>query len=311
MTTLLVGLDWGTTHLRAYRYGDAGAVLESRALSFGIRQLPSGGFAQAFEEATTGWPDAPVIACGMVGSRNGWRETPYLDTPADVSRLAHALTPLPLADGRTLHLVSGLRDPERPDVMRGEETQIVGVLAQHADMPWSGTLLLPGTHSKWVRITEGVVTGFATMMTGELYGLLSRHSILGGASADAAHDDAAFLRGVHAARDSGAAGGLSSLFSARALMLDGALTADAVPSYLSGLLIGDELRAAIAAGWADAALPVQMVGSAALCPRYADAAGVFGLRLRQAPENTTAHGLWQVATAAGLIDHASARVPTP
>ena len=311
MSTGLIGLDWGSTQLRAYRYGGAGDVLERRALAFGIRQLPPGGFAQALADAVAGWPELPLIACGMVGSRNGWRETPYMDTPTDVAGLAQALTALPLPDGRMLHLVTGLRDPGRPDVMRGEETQIVGVLAQHAQGPWSGTLLLPGTHSKWVRVSDGMVRGFATMMTGELYGVLCRHSMLGPVSADPAHDDAAFLRGARAARDSGTAGGLTRLFSTRALMLDGALTPAAVPSYLSGLLIGDELRAALAAGWADAAVPVLTVGEPALCRRYADAAPVFGLRLTQAPDDTAAQGLWRLAAAAGLIEHISARVTTP
>jgi len=308
----LIGLDWGSTHLRAYLYGAGGTVLEQRALPYGIRQLPAGGFAQAFQEAVAEWPDEPAIACGMVGSRNGWHEVPYLDTPADVANLAHALTPLATPDDRVLHLVPGLRDGARPDVMRGEETQIVGALAQHGDAAWSGSFLLPGTHSKWVRVAGGTVTGFATMMTGELYGLLRRHSILGAVADGAeAEDDAAFRRGVLAARDSGAAGGLTRLFAARALMLDGALAEASVPSYLSGLLIGDELRAALAAGWSAAAAEIRLIGDAGLCRRYAAAAALFGLHTAQAPAHTTALGLWRLAAAAGLTETHAPRVSAP
>ncbi|QNJ99767.1 2-dehydro-3-deoxygalactonokinase [Dyella telluris] len=307
MSTTLIGLDWGSTHLRAYRYDAQGAVLEKRALAHGIRHLPEGGFPVAFAQATDGWPDVPVLACGMVGSRNGWQEVPYLDTPTGVDRLADALTAMTTPDGRTLHLVPGLRDPGRPDVMRGEETQIVGVMAQSPDVARKGTLLLPGTHSKWVSLRDGVVTGFATMMTGELFGLLTQHSILGAQLPPAVDDAHAFVRGVDMARDSGAAGALSRVFSARTLMLDGTLPASSVPDYLSGLLIGDELRMAIAAGWADVQSQVHMVGEGPLCDRYLQAAARFGLAVQAAPDATTSHGLWRIADAAGLTStHATA-----
>ncbi|WP_109123499.1 2-dehydro-3-deoxygalactonokinase [Dyella sp. C11] len=299
--THLIGLDWGSTHLRAYRYDGLGRVLEKRALPFGIRQLPDGGFQAAFAQAVDQWPEVPVLACGMVGSRNGWLEVPYLDTPTSVERLAHALTTMATPDGRTLHLVPGLRDPSRPDVMRGEETQVVGVVTQSPDVARHGCLLLPGTHSKWVSLREGSVAGFATVMTGELFGLLKEHSILGAQLPPAVDDDEAFLRGVDMARDSGAAGAFSRVFSARTLMLDGTLPATAVPDYLSGLLIGDELRMAMAAGWVDANTHVLMVGEGPLCDRYLKAAKRFALDIHAAPDATTSHGLWRIAQAAALV----------
>ena len=306
MSAALIGLDWGSTHLRAYLFDENGAVRDTRTLPHGIRQLPAGGFPEAFALAVHGWPVLPALACGMVGSRNGWREVPYLDTPTDVDRLARQLTRMETPEAHPLYLIPGLRDPRRPDVMRGEETQIVGVLARE---PATARLLLPGTHSKWVRLQDGDVTGFATVMTGELYGLLRQHSILGAALPAARDDEEAFRRGVAAARDSGPAGALSRLFSARALMLDGQLDAAAVPDYLSGLLIGEELRMALAAGWADAGDAIPMVGEGPLCDRYARAADAFGLRLTRAPEGTTAHGLWRIAAAAGLVSP-QATVPT-
>ena len=297
MSASLIGLDWGSTHLRAYLYGADGQVLDTRALPHGIRHLPAGGFAEAFALAVRQWPVLPVLACGMVGSRNGWQEVPYLDTPTGVERLAQQLTRLTTPGGHALYLIPGLRDPQRPDVMRGEETQIAGVLAR---APATTRLLLPGTHSKWVRLSDGIVTGFATVMTGELYGLLRQHSILGAALPEARDDEQAFHRGVTAALDSAAAGGLSRLFSARALMLDGALDPASVADYLSGLLIGEELRMALAAGWADAKDNIPMVGEAPLCDRYRRAADVFGVQLSRAPDGTTADGLWRIAAAAGL-----------
>lgn len=300
MNTALIGLDWGSTQLRAYLYDGQGQVLEKRTFSHGIRHLPEGGFAAAFAQAVGHWPEVPVLACGMVGSRNGWLEVPYLDTPTSVDRLAGALSALD-ASGRTLHLVPGLRDPARPDVMRGEETQVAGVVAQSPEVARHGCLLLPGTHSKWVSLRDGVVSGFATVMTGELFGLLTQHSILGAQLPPAIDDDHAFRRGVSMARDSGAAGALSRVFSARTLMLDGVLAPSSVSDYLSGLLIGDEMRIAVAAGWADPSSSVHMVGEGALCDRYLKAADMFGLTVHKAPDATTSHGLWRIAQAAGLI----------
>ncbi|HET6555022.1 MAG TPA: 2-dehydro-3-deoxygalactonokinase [Dyella sp.] len=301
MTTRLIGLDWGSTHLRAYRFGERGEVEAVRALPCGIRQLPADGFADAFAQAVDGWPLAPVIACGMVGSRNGWLEVPYLDTPVRIDRLAAALTPLATAEGRIVHIVPGLRDPSRPDVMRGEETQVAGVLAQDERAASHARLLLPGTHSKWVRVQDGAVGGFATVMTGELYGLLNQHSILGAALPTPVADDSAFQRGVTMARDSGPAGALSRVFAARTLMLDGVLAPTSVADFLSGLLIGEELRMALAAGWVQPNDTVTMVGDDALCARYLRAAGAFDLRIANAPDDTTAHGLWRIASEARLI----------
>lgn len=301
MTTTLVGLDWGSTHLRAYRYDAEGQVEEKRVFPHGIRRLPEGGFAEAFAQAVEHWPDVPVLACGMVGSRNGWKEVPYLDTPTSVDRLAGALTCLETPNGRTIHLVPGLRDPQRPDVMRGEETQVVGALAFSPSIGQRGCLLLPGTHSKWVSLRDGAVAGFATLMTGELFSVLLQHSILGAQLPESSGDEQAFHRGVVAARDSAAAGALSRVFSARTLMLDSVLAAGSVADYLSGLLIGDELRIALAAGWLEPRTTVQMVGEGPLCERYLKAAAVFGIDIDTAPDNTTAHGLWRIASAAGLV----------
>ena len=308
----LIGLDWGTSSLRAMLFDGEGNVHETRHRPWGARQLPEGGFAAALAAITEGWPPCPMLAAGMVGSRQGWREVPYVEAPADAHALAHGLLAVDLGDGRQLHIVPGVRDSARPDVMRGEETQVVGALELEPRLPEGTPLVLPGTHSKWVRLVQRRIAGFATLMTGELFALLRGHSILAvpdapppaGIDAGRHFDD-----GVRAARESGAAGALTRLFGARTLMLDGRLPAAAVPDYLSGLLIGEEWRAALAAGWLDRGIAPVLVGDEALCQRYRRAAAVFGLPAPAWIADAAARGLWRIAHAAGLAGVPHSPVP--
>lgn len=299
----LIALDWGTSSLRAYLLGAAGAIVDVRQRPWGVRNLPAGGFDAALADVTQDWPHCVRIAAGMVGARGGWREMPYLDVPADVAQLAGSLGEVRAADGEPVYLVSGLRDTRRPDVMRGEETQILGAIARDPALGANATLLLPGTHSKWADVRAGRVTGFRTAMTGEIYALLLKHSVLGaGIDHDAPTDDpAAFLRGVREARDSGNAGALSRIFTVRAHWLGGTLSVDELPSYLSGLLIGEEIRGMTAGRDAADAAPITMVGDAALCARYGKALHEFGMSANTAPDDVAAHGLWRIAISAGLI----------
>lgn len=297
----LIGLDWGTSSLRAWRYDGAGRIAETRARPWGIRQLPDGGYDAALADITAGWPALPRLACGMVGSRGGWREAPYLDLPADAAHLGDALAGVRAADGMDVHLVPGLRDPCGPDVMRGEETQLAGALALRPELAAASSFILPGTHSKWAVVRDGAVTGFRTLMTGELFAVLRQHSILGATGVEAFDDAIAFERGVATARDSGAAGALNRLFSARALMLDGALAPASVPDYLSGLLIGEEFRAALADGLARRDMPLQLIGDDALCERYRRAAALFDIVLPPPLQDAAARGLWRIAVQAGIV----------
>jgi len=297
----LIGLDWGTSSLRAYHLDGTGQIEEIRHRPWGLRQLPDGGFDAALSVITQGWPALPRLACGMVGSRGGWREMPYLDLPAGATELGHALGRLTAADGMDVHIVPGLRDTHGPDVMRGEETQLVGALALRPALAGASSWILPGTHSKWATVRDGAVTGFRTLMTGELFAVLQQHSILGTGVTPAATNPEAFTRGVVAARDSGAAGALSRLFSARALMLDGTLAPQTVPDYLSGLLVGEEFRAALADGLARHDTPLRLIGDVALCERYCHAATHFDIELDPPLVDAAAHGLWQLAVQAGLV----------
>ena len=162
----LVALDWGTTSLRAWLLDGRGRVLDSARAPRGVMQVAGGDFAGALGDVTAAWPSLPAIAAGMVGSAQGWVEAPYLPCPASPGDLAGALVQAP---GRELWIVPGvLRPGDHPDVMRGEETQIAGALALRPDLAADARLVLPGTHSKWARVSAGRVASFTTYMTGEV-----------------------------------------------------------------------------------------------------------------------------------------------
>ena len=319
MQAQLIALDWGTSSLRTYKLGPAGRVLEQRSLATGIMHLPgeprdiagvrcSDGFELAFDAACGDWLDAqpglPVIACGMVGSAQGWSEATYRNTPVDVASLGQALHTVRSLRGVDVHIVPGvIEQVGLPNVMRGEETQVLGVLQ---NLSASGELLigLPGSHSKWVEVVDGCITHFDTFMTGELFAVLSKHSLLGRTQQSAEQFQAdAFDRGVHVALSAdGQRGVLSTLFSTRTLGLTGELAPDQQPDYLSGLLIGHEL-----AGLPGAAKhkPIILVGAAPLCARYQRALSLCGFAHVSLAQEATERGLWQLALAAGLLPPAT------
>lgn len=291
----LVALDWGSSSLRAYLLGEGGQILDRRSEPWGILQLPEGDFRSAFDRITAGWSSAsapvPAIASGMVGSAQAWVEAAYVDLPAGAEQLARGLAPVP---DTPLRIVPGIAQRgSSPDVMRGEETQIVGALTAKPELG-DALVVLPGTHSKWVRLSAGRVREFTTYMTGELFAVLRAHSILGRlapvGTGDSGAGDAAFARGVLAAQRS--AGGLAPLlFSARASVLVGDLPAASSLEFLSGLLIGDELRAGLAAGQAPAAL----IGDPALCARYVAALEQLGISDVPILADAAPAGLWAIA----------------
>ena len=244
MTADWIAVDWGTTRLRAWAMQGPAAV-QSRNSDKGMGGLARDAFEPALLDLIHDWLPAsgrmPVIACGMVGARTGWTEADYRATPCTPLDPLRATRPA-VHDARLdVRILPGLSQAAPPDVMRGEETQIAGFLA--SDPGFDGTLCLPGTHCKWVRITHGRVEAFQTFMTGEIFSLISRQSVLrlslGGAAPDAhaaAEGAADAMADPHAAQ--------RDLFALRA----GALLRDLKPELaagrLSGLLIGAELGAA-------------------------------------------------------------------
>lgn len=311
----LIGLDWGTTSLRAYLFDAAGTVSATHVSSAGIMNLPRpGDFDAAFEAACGPWLDAtpglPAIAAGMVGSAQGWRETPYVDTPAAADALVTSIVRVTTGRGAVLHIVPGVIERgELPNVMRGEETQIVGALAGDPVLSRLGTAALiglPGTHAKWAVMRGGRIEAFYTFMTGELFAALRDHTILGRTMAQPAKPDKeAFLRGLIRAKNAEHAGLLATIFSTRALGLTAQLQADQQPDYLSGLLIGHELcglkgllaaRGVVLAGEA-----LRLIGEAVLCERYRLALTEFGCIDATIVEAAAERGLWHIAMQAGLV----------
>ena len=302
----LIGLDWGTSSLRAYLYDADGKVVASRHQAWGIRHLPEGGFAGALQAITADWPACTAVAAGMVGSRQGWREVPYVALPADAASIAHGMLRVDDCSSHALWIAPGLQRHQPADVMRGEETQIIGALARQPLYQANMRFVLPGTHSKWATVIDGRIVAFDTIMTGEMYALLIKHSILGAglpAEPAAAFGSEAFVRGVLAARDSGAEGIFSRLFSTRALMLAGELAPAQVPDFLSGLLIGEEFRIARLRD-NDSISPLCLIGDALLCQRYALAAHHFSHAPPAVIDDAAAQGLWHLASAAGLLAQA-------
>ena len=302
----LIALDWGTSNLRASLLDGDGAVIDTRSAAAGVMAVPERRFAEALLSLCGDWLTAhPLCACiasGMIGSRQGWVDAPYVECPAGIADAAVRLVPLAFGDGHLLHIVPGLRcvggDGEA-DVMRGEETQLWG-----ADLPAGTCCVLPGTHSKWAWLGEGDrVLGFQTHMTGEVYALLTQHGILGrlmefgGAFVPAAFDDGVRLGLQQHAHL------LHTLFAARTAGLMGQRAGNELPDFLSGLLIGAEVASA-RGGNGHAAGTVTLLGDGAMCDRYARALGLAGIAVQRAAHEATTRGQWRVAAAAGLTTSA-------
>ncbi|HKI13626.1 MAG TPA: 2-dehydro-3-deoxygalactonokinase [Roseiarcus sp.] len=309
MPPALIAVDWGSSSFRAYLMSAGAEVLDETASGDGIASVAAGAYPATLERLIGRWldanPSAPVIASGMVGSRHGWREAPYVRCPAGPNDVAQRLTTVE-AYGRRVFLAPGLSTEDEaglPDVMRGEETEIFGVadLGVHLG---ARLIVLPGSHSKWARIEGGRVAAFKTFVTGELFQALRDHTIAGAfaKAAPAKAPGEAFVLGVKrgAAASSGKAkaGLLGLLFGARALPLMGALDQDDAGEYLSGLLVGAEI------GEARRLYPGEephVAGAETLVKRYLAAFEALGVGARAAPPRAAARGLFRIARDGGLL----------
>ena len=306
---VLIGLDWGTTSLRCYLMADDGTVLNEKSSDDGIMTVEPGRYEAVLGKSLEAWLGDhrryPIVASGMVTSPQGWIEIPHLECPSGAGALAAALHRHDLANGIRVHFITGLRmtgSDGVPDVMRGEETQIVGALT---DGDEDRLFVLPGTHSKWALTTDGGIAWFATFMTGEVYSVLRRHSILG-RLIDTDEDNVEwFDRGVDygLSTDPIAGGLLKKLFGTRALRLFDEVPASGAASHLSGLLIGTEIRDATYCV-ADR-VPIEKVtilGESGLVALYVRAIARSGLAAIQGPNAAAARGHHVIARAAGLIE---------
>ena len=240
MNVSLIGIDWGTSNLRAWAFDAEGAVVATRKQGAGISAVHDGDYAGVLRQLIDAWTDGrvPILLGGMVGSRQGWHEAPYLACPAAPSGLAARALRFDtgLGPGWIVPGISCTDASGGHDVMRGEEVQLLGAGVL------DGIVVLPGTHSKWVRMENGAIRQFRTFMTGELFALLRTHSLLGRLMADGPGDPGAFDRGVDRALADPALTAL--LFSVRTEGLFGLIEPHGLADYLSGLLIGAELAAA-------------------------------------------------------------------
>lgn len=293
-----VAVDWGTSSFRLWLIGAGGKVLGESRSHEGMQHCNQHGFApvlQAHLAKVGADPALPVLICGMAGARQGWFEAPYADLPAPIAAIAALAVRLPvdrIGDlGHDIRILPGLaqRDPTRPDVMRGEETQLLGLAKQGIE----GLACMPGTHCKWARLQAGAVVDFQSYMTGELFDVLSRQSILRHAMPDErqkiAPDNADFLAALDLVLDD-PAGLLPALFPVRAGQLLDFRSKEASAARLSGLMIGAEVGRQIAGA---RGVPVTLVGQEGLGALYAAALERAGAVLNFADA--------ELATRVGLI----------
>lgn len=270
-------VDWGTSNFRCYRFADDGSVAQTHQAAAGILSVADRDFEGVLRREIGAWieADMDVYLSGMITSRNGWIETPYVTAPAHLSDLAAAAVVVDAAQGVRMHFLPGVAmHKPTPDVMRGEEIQVFGVV----DQDETATVILPGTHSKWVEVRNSALHRFSSFMTGEMFGLLKAHSILGRLipEGQAQPNQKAFTEGVQQVVHHSAGGLLHDIFTTRSGVLLGQMAADDIAERLSGLLIAHEIRDGLAAYRPEGR--VVIVGDAFLARRYQSALSAFGVR---------------------------------
>ncbi|MDP9591393.1 UNVERIFIED_ORG: 2-dehydro-3-deoxygalactonokinase [Shinella zoogloeoides] len=274
-----VAVDWGTSSFRLWLIGRDETILAERRSGEGMTTAARTGFAAVLQShlaAISAPEDLPVLICGMAGAKQGWVEAGYLDTPAALSAIPAAAVRVP-GVAADIRILPGLaqRDAAAPDVMRGEETQLLGAAAELGN--GDHLVCMPGTHSKWVRLSAGKVEGFSTFMTGELFDAIAKNTILSHAVADAgaiAPDNAAFRAAV-TRMVANPALATSQMFSVRAGSLIAGLSSDDAKARLSGTLIGLEIAGALSLAAKDT--PVTLVASGSLGMLYEQALAAAGL----------------------------------
>ena len=300
----LIAADWGTSNFRAFQLDKDGRVLDSRQADKGIMKVAQGAFASEFEALVGDWlaesPGAPVIMAGMIGCEQGWSLASHVKLPTSLDALSRAMHPVEVSPGRTGYIVPGLTTLALggvPDIIRGEETQIAGVIN---DLPKGKSLLcLPGTHCKWLFMEDGVIQDFHTNMTGELLDVMCSHSILGRLMDESRGEaEDAFEQGLERSREPG--GLLHHLFGVRTQGYYENIAPAGLRLYLAGILSGHEIQGMLKL--APNPESVTLIGGEAICRSYAAALSYFGLKSDIMDGNAAfVRGLWNLANTAGLI----------
>lgn len=314
--------DWGTTALRLWAVDASGRATASGECAVGAVSVLSGPgiesgptrdqrfvavIADLAGPVFSGNPGVPLVICGMAGSRDGWRDTGYMHTPARLTDIGKDVTSFAVAD-REIHIVPGLLQRETSelslDVMRGEETQIVGVSLSSAEQAEDYTIVLPGTHTKWVQISSGTITSFSTSMTGDLFSAVRGHTVL--SSPHRAHATGSvdsFERGLETGGAQGISHGLAAtLFSGRTKYLTGNLSATEIDLYISGMLIGDEVAHQLPRV-RDSSGKIILCGAGPLAELYRRALQRAGASPILADTGATVLGLHEMAARLDIVAH--------
>jgi len=295
-TVALLGIDWGSTSVRAFAITSDGDIVAVRRAEDGVLSA-TGDFALRLRRLLGDWldlwPEAPIVLCGMIGSDRGWVHAPYVTAPCGVDTIAAGLATAPF--DRSAHIVPGVSfiDRDMCEVMRGEETLLMGL----DDLGPATTVCLPGTHTKWVELIDGRISAFRTYMTGELRASLLAQGALA-TPAEQVASPTAFLEGVAASqRDSALA---RNLFQARARRLLGKLAPEHTAAFVSGVLIGEEIvREANTA--ARQTGPIILVARDVLADAYETALSQAGVAVQTLdPESLAARGLLRIVRCAAL-----------
>jgi len=286
--TAYIAVDWGTTNRRAYAMTADGTVVDALHDDRGVLALSPGDYPDAIATLRDRFGAQTIVAAGMVGSTRGWREAPYIDAPATLKALGAAS--LEVAPGVRIIPGVALRTGPRPDVMRGEEVQVLGAISTGAAPP-TALFCQPGTHNKWIETVDGAITDFATVMTGELFALVRNHGILAGMLDGAVADGAAFRDGLRRGRDSQNLAAV--LFEVRAgVLLDRLAPTDAA-AYASGVMIGADIGTRT--DLADR--PVHLLGGGILAALYTVAIREAGGHVVTVPDGSTTagiHAIWSL-----------------
>ena len=289
-----IAVDWGTSNLRAWAIGSDGGILHEASSASGMAKLKRDEFEPTLLALIGGWLPAGrktlVVACGMVGARQGWIEVPYNEAPCPPASAQSARSPQTQDSRLDVRIIAGVMQREPADVMRGEETQIAGLLQQSPG--FEGVICLPGTHTKWVRMKDGKIVEFKSCMTGEVFGLLAAQSVLrfsiGGDGLGDGWDDKEYETAVRGALET-PEGFAGALFSIRASSLIAGLSQAAANARLSGLVIGTEL-ASTRAYWSNGT--VSIIDNGRQAALYAGALKIAGAATTLLPaQDVTLAGL--------------------
>lgn len=282
---MTVFCDWGTTNLRAYLL-DQGEVIETFSSDDGLKNVEGNDYSSVLENVLNSLGadlTTPIFLSGMVGSKHGWKEAPYTVTPVSLLDLTTSFVGLDeFPNAKILGGISHQLAGGRFDVMRGEECQIFGLLEQYPD---AKTICLPGTHSKWVRVEHGKVVSFSTWMTGDFFHCLSEHTIFKEQITSTEYNQSAFLKGLERAKKSAAV--LNDAFHLRTDYLFSEIKGDEFHSYLSGFLIGLEVKGAVAT-----CQKVHLCCSEAMRANYCKALNDFDIEVIEvAPSEASVSGM--------------------